>query len=122
MKGVIVTTENEVEIRDFDAPAYKSIGEAVGGYIEIVHPVGLEPPFVMIVNDEGLLRNLKPNPIGCVLYGTAVHGHPIVGNIVIVKEGWVSDELDILSLDQDETNTVLAIIKRIRDELKGANT
>lgn len=54
MKGILVTTDNTAEIRDFEAPLYKTIGEAVGGYIEIVHPMGLADPLVMVVNEEGL--------------------------------------------------------------------
>lgn len=102
MKGVVVTTENAVEIRDFGAPLHKTVGEAVGGYIEIVHPVGLADPLVMIVNEEGLLLNLPLNQLGCLLYGTHMHGQPIVGNIVVMKTGFVGGEPDIVGLDDEE--------------------
>ena len=104
MKGVVVSTENTVEIRDFGAPLYKTVGEAVGGYIEIVHPMGLVDPLVMIVNEEGLLKELPENLLGCLLYGTHMHGHPIVGNIVVMKTGFVGGEPDIVGLDDEEAD------------------
>ena len=31
MKGIVITTENRLTVKDFDAPLYKSVGAAVGG-------------------------------------------------------------------------------------------
>ena len=56
MKGLVITTENKMQVREFDEPAYETIGKAVGGWIEVVHPKGLPGPFCMVVNEEGLLR------------------------------------------------------------------
>lgn len=100
MKGLVITTENKMFVRDFGEPLYKTLGEAVDGYIEVVHPMGLEFPCVMIVNEEGLLKGLKKNTFGCFLYGTRTHGQPITGNIVIMKEGLNDDgEQDIIGLN-----------------------
>lgn len=102
MKGLIITTDNIIRTKDFPAPAYKSVGEAVGGYIEIVHPKRLASPYCMVINVEGLLRHLPLNLYGCYLYCTDLHGNPIVGNIVILKEGWVNGERDFTGLSDDE--------------------
>ena len=56
-----------VEVKDFAPPLYQSLGEAVGGTIELVRPRGLARPFVMIVNDEGLLLELPLNRLGSIL-------------------------------------------------------
>ena len=76
MKGVVITTADEVSVRDFAAPLNKSLGAVVGGYIELVHPQGLQPPYCMIVNEEGLLKDLPLNRAGSLLYGTQFHGSP----------------------------------------------
>lgn len=102
MKGVVVTTDNTVEIRDFGEPLYKTVCESVGGYIEIVHPIGLTDPLVMIVNEEGLILELPVNQLGSLLYGTHMHGNPIVGNIVVMQTGFVSGEPDIVGLDDNQ--------------------
>ena len=52
MKGVVVTTNHEVRVEDFSDPLYKTVGSAVGGYIEHVHPMRLARPLCMIVNEE----------------------------------------------------------------------
>jgi hypothetical protein len=94
-----------MRIADFDRPAYKSVGKAVDGYIEIVHPRRLEFPYCMIVNEEGLLRGLPLNPYGSYLYGIEAHGNPIVGDIVILKEGFVNGEPDLVGLSDEECST-----------------
>lgn len=58
MKGLVITAENKMQVREFGEPAYETIGKAVGGWIEVVHPKGLPGPFCMVVNEEGLLRGL----------------------------------------------------------------
>lgn len=103
MKGIVITTNNEMRVQEFSEPAYKSIGDAVGGWIEVVHPVRLKRPYCMIVNEEGMLLNLPMNMFGSFLYGTDYHGNPILGDIVLLKEGIDSDgELDILGLDEQD--------------------
>lgn len=67
MRGVVVTTNNELYVKEFTPPLYQSIGEVVGGWIEIVRPRGLKHRLVMVVNDEGLLRNLPLNVFGSIL-------------------------------------------------------
>ncbi len=112
MKGIVCTTEDELEIRDFAEPLHKTLGEAVGGWIEIVHPVGMKRPFVMIVNEEGLLHDLDINALGSFLYGTLAHGNPIVGDIVIMKEGFVDGEPDIVGLTDQEADAFMDLFKK----------
>lgn len=102
MKGLIITTSGIIRTKDFTAPAYKSVGEAVGGYIEIVRPKRLNPPYCMVVNEEGLLHNLPLNLYGSYLYGTDLHGNPIAGDIVILKEEWGNDGIDLAGLPDEE--------------------
>ena len=118
MKGIVVTTDNIVEVKDFGKPLNEALGEIVGGYIETVHPYMLPSPYLMIVNEEGLLKDLPLNESGSTLYGTGIHGQPIVGNIVIMKEGPDEDgEWDIIGLDDYEVETISATMKQIIDKL-----
>lgn len=103
MKGIVITTKNEMRVQEFSEPAYKSIGEAVGGWIEVVHPKRLEYPYCMLVNEEGVILKLPINSFGSFLYGTDYHGDPMLGDIVLLKEGINSDgERDILGLDEQD--------------------
>ncbi len=116
MKGIVISTENQLTVRDFSAPLYKTIGEAVDGWIEIVRPGGLKSPYVMVVNEEGLIKELPINIAGSILYGTPAHGSPIVGNIVIMKEGWTDEGKDLLGLSDEEvvtlTNKLVSLFQR----------
>ena len=101
MKGIVITTKYEMRVQEFSEPAYKSIGEAVGGWIEVVCPVRLKRPYCMVVNEEGMLRNLPMNTFGSFLCGMDKHGSPIAGDIVLLKEGINSDgDFDLLGLTE----------------------
>lgn len=76
MVGLIVTAKNEMRQVDYDAPHYDIIQKAVGGWYEHVHPIGLEWPYCMMVNEEGLMMNLPLNLIGSILYATPSMARP----------------------------------------------
>lgn len=119
IRGIVISTDNMVEVKDFAPPLYQSLGEAVGGTIELVRPRGLARPFVMIVNDEGLLLDLPLNRLGSILYETHKHGSPIVGNIVIMKEGMTSSGPDIIGLDLEEEDV---LIRDLREAFQSVKT
>lgn len=100
MKGIVITTKNEMRVQEFSEPAYKSIGDAVGGYFEVVRPVRLKRPYCMIVNEEGMILDLPINSFGSFLYGTDYHGNVILGDIIFLKEGInIDGEPDLLGLN-----------------------
>ena len=114
MKGIVITTNDEMRVQEFYEPAHKSIGEAVGGWIEVVRPVRLKRPYCMIVNEEGALINLPRNIFGSFLYGTNYHGNWILGDIVLLKEGINSDgEPDILGLDEQEIKHMCDMVSTV---------
>ncbi len=86
MKALKISTNLEIEAVELSEPLYKSIRNELGGYLEVVRPMKLVRPFCMIVDEEGLLKNLPLNPLGCWLYGTEEHLQPIVGDIIIMAE------------------------------------
>ena len=101
-------------MQEFSEPAYRSIGDAVGGWIEIVHPMRLEQPYCVIVNEEGLLLGLPANSFGSYLYGADWHGNRVVGDIVLLKEGINSDgEPDILGLDEQEIKHMCDMVSTV---------
>ena len=125
MKGVVVTTDLEVRVEDFEEPLYKTVGAAVGGYIEHVRPMRLKEPYCMIVNEEGRLHKLPINLVGSFFYGTDFHNEPIVGNIVIMKDGYRNGEPDIVGLDDTEIervqNSISTLLSKM-DPQKGEPT
>lgn len=102
MIALVVNTKNEIRRVEYDPPHYDVIKEAVGGWYEHVHPMGLDRPYSMMVNEEGLLLGLPMNRLGSELYGTPKHGQPIVGDIVFLKDGYDGGEPDVVGMTEDE--------------------
>lgn len=97
MRGVIVPAEGPVSIVDISG-TLKSLQDAVGGYIEIVRvPMPFEDD-VMVVDEEGLYKGLPLNVLGSFLYGTHIHGSPVVGNVLILKEALLTDGADFVDM------------------------
>jgi hypothetical protein len=88
--GLIVpsdpTKPNASEMPEFDHKTFtlKQLQKAIGGgYIEIVRIPGAK--FVMIVDEEGKLKNFPMNAFGSALYGSGInHNDWIVGDIFLV--------------------------------------
>lgn len=113
-KGLVITTDDTMYVKEFGDPLYKTVGEVVGGWIEKVSPVGLPEPFCFVCNEEGLLQNLPINVTGSAWYGTFVHGQPIVGNIVVMKLGFYEGERDIVGLEDDDIQRIKTMVTEIR--------
>lgn len=99
MYGLFVTDKNEAEIIQFENEnMMKVLKKHVDGYVEVVHPMMLQNPFIMIVNEMGRFRE----DFDLNMFGSFLYQGVIVGPIVIVKEGWVGDEKDIIGLSYEE--------------------
>jgi len=105
MLGLVISTHGTMYQKDFTNPLYESVGKVVEGYIERVKPAFLPRPFVIIVNEEGRLRRLPLNKVGSAWYAG-----PIVGNIVVMKDGFTDDGPDIVGLTNEELKKVIGIV------------
>ena len=54
----------------------------------------------MLVDEEGLYKEIAPNVIGSFLYNTAKHGNPIMGNVLFVGEVWGEDGIEFCGIDE----------------------
>lgn len=113
-KYIVVTADDEITIRTAEGHFLGITQKAVGGYVEHVRPRGLDEPLCMLVNEDGLCEQLPLNKLGTILYGTGamlgsafiLFNAPIVGDIVVCKEAYTPDGLDIVPLDDAEANDV----------------
>lgn len=111
MKGLVVTTDRKMYPKDFGYPIRSNaVRKVLDGYMEVVHPMLLKRPFCILVNDEGLIRNLPVNEFGTFLYQGI-----IAGNLIIAKIGFVDGERDIIGLDDKELD---GLIKRLSDTIE----
>ena len=115
-KAVVITTNDEVRIvdmeRDQDGFLLKDLQQAVGGFTEIVHPMYLERPYVVICDDEGVLKHKQLNRIASHWYGGGM-----VGDIVVMKEGFYDGEPDIVGLNEFEAQMILNRASELKRQL-----
>lgn len=105
MLGLVVTPNGTMYKKYFSKPLCNSVGKVIDGYIERVRAVFLPRPFIIIVNEEGLLKKLQPNPVGCAWYSGM-----IVGNLVVMKDGYTDEGPDIVGLTDQELKKVIGIV------------
>lgn len=86
-KTLKVTTDNTIQVIDVDFDDFRSIQHAVGGWAESVFTKQISKFFggqvLLLVDEEGRFKGLLLNPAGSWLYGTPVHGYPIVGDFIL---------------------------------------
>jgi hypothetical protein len=76
-------------------------------WCEIVRPRHRLPKgFVMIVDEEGLLKPNELNHVCSWFYESEKHGNPIVGNVMVLKEVMGDEGPELAGLDEDEINAV----------------
>lgn len=89
MKTIKVTTNNEISLVDVNFDDFKDIQRVIGGHFEPVHTKRMlnyfGPGIILIVDEEGSLKGLPDNPLGCYFYGTSFHGEPIAGDFILAK-------------------------------------
>lgn len=85
-KVIKITADREISIIDVNMSNYKEIQAQFGSLFEQVKtPKMLDyfrMPVVMLVDEEGLLKGLPVNLVGCYFYDSIKHGNPIVGDIL----------------------------------------
>lgn len=101
MKVVLVPADIDKELELVEPKSLEALQSLVGGYIERVTigdhrtrtrwPVG-QSFVVMLVDEEGLLKDKATNIRASLLYGTQVHGQRIAGDAVIIGEDLVFGE------------------------------
>lgn len=89
-KTVKVTTDNKISMIDVDFSNFRSIQEAIGGHFETVRTQLMVDYFgdssmIMLVDEEGLIKELPANALDCTLYGTPRHGLSIVGDLIFAR-------------------------------------
>ena len=90
-KTLKITTDDKISVIEVDVNNIKDLQNAIGGgLVESVKTQKLwdcfKAPVLMLVDEEGLLKDLPLNFFGSIMYGTLVHGCPIVGDLILVLE------------------------------------
>ena len=112
--GIVITTDNDISVREFTVPLYKSASAVIGGWVEHVRPRGLPSPYCMYVDEEGLLKGLPMNPIASQLYQTYIHGCAIKGTAIMFKDILTDDGEDTVGLTDDDIAYLMPLLEKLK--------
>lgn len=116
-KAIRIMTDGNIEI--IDAPEWYDpdrlawfAGQIGCEWIENVYPEGLNKPYMMVVDEEALLKD-RPviNFLASWLYKTQEHGHPICGNALVMKTDFTDEGPDVVGLEEWEANQLADIFR-----------
>lgn len=109
-----ISPDGSIEVKTFD-PLNEDVNDvihdALSSYYEIVRCRILPHKYLMMVDDCGVLKNLQLNPVASELYGIRVHGCPICGPAVIMREDIVDGEPDIVGMTEEDTAEFIRILR-----------
>lgn len=105
MKAIKVSMDGTIE--QVDVPGgWEGVVGVLGGFMEVIRRSPrdlLGGNAVMVVDEEGRYKpDLSVNPVGSVLYGSLVHGQPIVGDVLIMGEEMTMEGADFCDLSDPE--------------------
>lgn len=121
--GIVIETSGRMYVSEYGEPLYKTVGRTVGGYIEIVRPRRLPGEYCMLINEDGKLIGLPINVVGSSLYGYESHGDPIMGDIVLMKEGIRNGDPDIIGLTETDIRCLRDWLMEVYgDKIQEVNT
>lgn len=86
MKTVKVTPDNIISVIDVNFDDFRDLQKAVGGRFEIVSTKTLfetfKMPMIMLVDEDGRMKQKEVNRLESYFYDTDRHGWPILGDVV----------------------------------------
>lgn len=96
-------SNGEIQLQD---PTWQTLGAAIEGFFEIVRLRTIYPDRVMCVNDCGAINDMPLNPLA-----SAIAGQWIFGPAVILREGIVDGEPDLISLTDDDIDLMTVLYR-----------
>ena len=131
-KMILVTTKNEVSVLDYPVRKPGDYMKELRGFykaiscdcIEIVRPkytlrsIDDCKGLVMVIDEEGLMNLKQVNIVGSLFYGTPVHGHPIVGDILFMVEEMSFDGPALAGLDEERAEAIANQIRALVNHAK----
>lgn len=72
----------------------------------------------MLIDEEGLLKENKPNLIGSYLYETDKHRQPIVGNVLFVGEAYEGDGISFTGIEPEAFEKLYTQLKNMAMAMK----
>jgi hypothetical protein len=101
-----ITVDGEYNTEELAEPLYESAGKMLGGRIEHVSPLNFEGRYCLIMNGEAEMMGMPENRIGRYLYETDETGEAICGDVVILKDIWTSEGIQVAGLEESDIASI----------------
>ena len=86
-------------------------------WVEIVRPKRLAKGLVLLVDEEGLLKERPSvNVFASTMYETEIHGSPIVGNVIVLAEVMGDEGPELAGIDAEVAKEIADAIRDHVDE------
>lgn len=141
MKIIRISTDNEISVHEFPDELSVSeqnqfLRELIGpkcSLVEHVMPKRLYSHLggsnrvsrergscvSMLVDEEGLWHDVPVNTVGSWLYETDIHGHFIVGNILIIGEVWHRDGINFCGMNEEQFSLLSPTLEMLTKKARG---
>ena len=107
----LLATGAITKIKVGDRPLATAANELLGDTFERVR---LSRDYGILVDESGRLKGLPENKIAGLLYGTPIHGAPIVGDAFVCSEDYVDydgfPELDLVWLTEEQADEIIRFL------------
>lgn len=118
MKAVVIKTTGSIYPVTLTKPLHRSAGAIVNDSIEVVRPINLKRPYVLLCAESGLLKDMPLNLVASYLYGMQTHGNPIVGDVIIMREDGANlvglEDLELLRI-QAQMSALWAVLSEAQE-------
>lgn len=118
MKAVVIKTTGSIYPVTLTKPLYRSAGAIINDHIEVVRPINLKRPYVLLCAESGLLKDMPLNLVASYLYGMQHHGNPIVGDVIIMREDGANlvglEDLELLRI-QAQMSALWAVLSEAQE-------
>ncbi len=139
MKIIRITTDNEISIHDFPDGTHseqnKALRKLIGPTCDLYEHVMPRRLYIylkgsnrptkeagscvnMLIDKEGLCKELPPNLVGSWLYESDIHKCHIVGNVLIAGEMWTPDGLEICGISDRQFAILYPRLAEFANEAK----
>ena len=117
MKTVLIKTNGDIQVVKVNpgAQSFREFQRITGqGWAEYVCPrFGGEEAkgLVFVCDEEGLWKDLRPNPWASYIYGADLHRHLIVGDVILMHQELTADGPEYVFFKDEE---IPALMKRVK--------
>lgn len=125
MKIIRITTDNEITTHEFPQGSISTVNKElyslIGPHCDLMEHImpkrlyqvlgasnkpnkELGSCTSMLMDEEACYHNLEVNLVASWLYESDIHGHPIMGNVLVIGEYWGSDGVQFCGMSDEQYN------------------